>query len=171
MNFYYKIFVLVVSILNFTTCGYSIYKSEEFKSTNIKSINVVAFDNKTDEPKLDLLITDYTIKELINHSSLVVTSKESADSILRGYITKYKLRPASIGSDNMATSYILTISISFTLEDNQSKELISSQRLVETETYSVTSDISQSEIAKESAKDRVGRLIARRLVDTLLNPL
>ncbi len=106
-------------------CGYKLAGFSQQVPTQIKTIIIPDFVNKTNRFQVDQFITFAVRDEFIKRSSLVLVENESrADSILEGTITQFNISPLSYSDEASANFYRVSISVSVRFIDLQTNEII-----------------------------------------------
>ena len=141
-------------------CGYTL------KSTpphGLKTIYVETFQNETYEPALEIELTNGIIDRFLFDGTLRVTSKELADAVLKGKLTKFIREPLRYTSAEEISEYRLTLMVDFSLWDNRTQKLIWEEKnFVGDTSFSLTGPQVKSE---EKARTDAIQKLSRRIVD------
>lgn len=81
------VFILLLGMTAGTGCGYT---TGSLLPTDLKTVNIPTFVNKTAEPNLETDVTNGVIEEFKKDGALTVTSEANADTVLEGSIVNYQ---------------------------------------------------------------------------------
>lgn len=96
-------------------CGYT---TGSLIPSHIKSVYVETFTNKTNEPGIEIEITNAIKDHFAWEGSLdIANSIESADSVLKGEIVKYDKEVLSYADDDEVAEYRLILTVNLIYED------------------------------------------------------
>jgi hypothetical protein len=111
-----------VVLLLATGCGY--YSTKSRTAKDIKSIAVLFFENKTQEPNIEIFVTETVVQLLIEDNTLSVTDEGNADAILDGTIVGFVNRPFSFNADLNAEEYHVVVTLEANLYNRQTNSPI-----------------------------------------------
>jgi hypothetical protein len=103
-------FVLSLAVL-FLGTGCASYKLGTVRDPGFKTIFIENFKSEVDEPALENLVTTSVIQQFQKDGTLVVTSQDQADVILRGKIVSFDMTPVRYSRENELTTTEVTMSI------------------------------------------------------------
>jgi hypothetical protein len=111
------LWVLCLVILVNTGCGY--YSTKSRTAKDIKSVAVLFFENKTQEPNIEIFVTETVVRLLIEDNTLSVTNESNADAVLEGTLVGFINRPFSFNTDLNAEEYHVVVTLRATLFDRK----------------------------------------------------
>lgn len=85
--------------------------------SNIQSIAIERFDNKTTEYDLADRMTDLVIDAFLADGTMKIVSTENADAILVGVLTGYVREPYEYDVEGVVTSYSVTLTFDIVLKN------------------------------------------------------
>ncbi len=115
-------FPLLLSLMLVAGCSYSFYPPKV--ATDIKSINILIFENKTFEHGLDTSLIDALEDEFIFDGTLKVTKSHLADSQLEGEITDYIIEPLTYDYEDSVEERRVRIKVNLIYRDLRNNETI-----------------------------------------------
>ncbi|MBL9132571.1 MAG: hypothetical protein JNG86_15305, partial [Verrucomicrobiaceae bacterium] len=119
-----RLFVLLLSLCLFMTgCGYRLGAHKPAQLAHVHRLAIPTVENLTLEPRLGVLVTNAIIKQVQNHGSYEIASRENADAVLVGTIrnvTRSQFR--SDRTNILRTSQMmLNLEIQYRVEDSSGK--------------------------------------------------
>lgn len=143
----FKFFAAAVFLFIFVAgCSYT---ANRVLHENIRTINVSMFLNKTLKYRLENLLSDAIIEELIMDGRLKVMGQGESDCILSGEIVQFLKQPISTDRSNNVLEYRLTLLINIILRDNKGNIILERKNISESYNYS----------ERQSEQDAMVRLI------------
>lgn len=146
-----------------SSCGYHLSQFGSVIPQNARSLTVLAFMNMTNEPAVDVEVTNAVVKEFLADGRMRVTDREEADLILRGSVVSYQEVPLSYTADAYVQQYRIMIRVEARLEDRSGK-IIWQEKMLESgliSSFPVTlGDISATRSARETALRKASQDIA-----------
>ncbi len=137
-----------------------------------KTIAIPVFFNATNEPYVDVEVTQAVVDEFMMDGRLKVVSLEDADLALRGKVAKYEVIPLSYNPQSYVQQYQVRLSLEATLEDVRSKKVLWQDQKIESNfisDYPVTvGDIRATRVAKDAAIKKASQDIAITLRSRVL---
>ncbi|MBI1883068.1 MAG: LptE family protein [Chlamydiae bacterium] len=136
---------ILLLALAFSGCGYRV---GSILPTHTKAIAVPTFQNKTQEPGVEMGITNQIINQFQIDGTLQVVEEEDADLKLDGAIIEYRREPLRFAGQDFkqVTEYRLRLITHLTLIDLKTGEPLWKDRVVEGETtYFVSGSFRESE--------------------------
>ena len=170
------IFPLIVVLLG-TSCGYHISGTGGIVPEGVRTISVPVFLNATNEPYVDVEVTQAVVEEFMTDGRLKVVSLEEAELALRGKVMKYEVTPLSYNSQSYVQQYRVHIVVDASLEDLRSKKVLWLEKGIESNfisDYTVSfdavgrADIRGTRIAKDAAIKQASQDIAWTLRSRVL---
>ncbi len=170
------IFSLIVVLLG-TSCGYHLSGTGGIVPEGVHTISVPVFFNATNEPYVDVEVTQAVVEEFMTDGRLKVVSLEEAELALRGKVLKYDVTPLSYTSQSYVQQYRVHIVVEASLEDLRSKKILWQEKGIESvfiSDYAVSfnaaggADIRGTRIAKDAAVKQASQDIAWTLRSRVL---
>ena len=169
--------VAVALIAIVPACGYHLTGTGSIVPQGAKTISVPVFFNGTNEPYVDVEVTQAVVEEFLTDGRLKVVSLEDSDLALRGKITKYEAIPLSFNPQSFVQQYRVRLVVDAVLEDLGSKKILWRERGIESSfisDYTVSYDptgkaeITLTKIAKDTAIKKASQDIAKTLRSRVL---
>lgn len=139
---------LLLTVALFSGCaGYQIGPAKPAYLTEIKSLAVPIFKNKTLEPRIEALVTNSVIQQIQQDGTYTIESESNADGILEGMIESIvRKRARSVrGNVDATREFNLNVNIEYKLTNRVTGELLKSERVSGTTSYFVGNDLQQQE--------------------------
>jgi outer membrane lipopolysaccharide assembly protein LptE/RlpB len=152
-------------------CGYHTAGHAVRIPTEVKTIAIPAFTNKTQTYKVEQLITAQVVREMITRTKyhVVYDTTSGADATLRGVVTQTELSPLTYDSvTGRASSAIVVVHLDVALVDSKGKVLYANPNYLFREQYQVSREISSFFEEESPAIQRLSRDVARTLVSDIL---
>ncbi len=169
------VFLALITIV--PACGYHFSRTGGIVPEGVKTISIPVFFNGTNEPYVDVEVTQAVVEEFLTDGRLRVVSLEDADLALRGRITKYEVIPLSYNLQSNVQQYRVHLVVEAVLEDLRAKKILWQERRIEssfisdyTVSYDATgkADITATKIGKDAAIKKAGQDIAWTLRSRVL---
>ena len=158
--------VLLTCLLSLAGCAS--YRMGAVRKLDFKTIYIENFKSDVDEPALETLVTTTIIKEFQRDGSIEVTSREHADVILQGRISKYQMAPTRSSRENekTPTESSLSISVDYTLTKKGQTAIWSKGSAAGSANFFIGSDLqSDKRQGVPLAAERIGKQIVSSLVE------
>jgi outer membrane lipopolysaccharide assembly protein LptE/RlpB len=172
-----RIRFLCLLLLAVTSCGYHFSGTGEIIPRGAKTISVPVFFNGTNEPYIDVEVTQAVVEEFLVDGRLRVAGLEEAELALRGKVVKYEALPVAYTAANYVQQYRVRLVIDAALEDLRSKKILWSESGMESSfisEYAVFydsaggADIRLTKNAKETAIKKASQDMAWTLRSRIL---
>lgn len=124
MKWYCALFLTPLLVFG---CAYS---TTSRTAKDIKSIAVPFFLNQTNEPNLEINVTERIIQFLVEDNTLKVTDEDRADAVLDGTIVSFSNVPFSFNRDLNAEEYHVVVTVELTLFNRRANQPIWSKRVI-----------------------------------------
>jgi hypothetical protein len=167
--------VLGVLCVGAAACGYTLAGRGSFLPSNIRTIGVPTFTNRTTVFNLETQLTEKVRGELIGRGKYQILPQDSGvDAVLVGDLTTASITPSSFNQQQLASRYTITIVANIQLRDvRENKVLWENPSMVFRQDYdNVTGknalDVSAFFGQDANALDRVGNDFARTIVSAIL---
>ena len=127
--------------------GYQIGPVKPYYLSEIHTIAVPNFKNRTLVPRVEVLVTDTLIKQLQQDGTFRIGSDDNADATLSGEISRINRLPArSVRGNVLATTeFNLALTVKYTLTTRDGKQLVGPGEVTGTTSFFVTSDVTTDE--------------------------
>ena len=171
--------ILLAVFLLASSCGYRLSGTGGVVPEGTRLVAVPVFLNGTNEPYVDVEVTQAVVQEFLTDGRLKVVSPEEAELVLHGKVTKYEVQPLSFTASSHIQQYRVHITVDARLEDQRAKKVLWQEKGITSlfiSDYSVAygpvtaptttvpigeaANISQTKISKESAIQKASRDIA-----------
>jgi outer membrane lipopolysaccharide assembly protein LptE/RlpB len=158
-------------------CGYHLSGTGDIVPQGVKTLSVPVFFNATNEPFVDVEVTQAVVEEFLTDGRMKVVSLEDADLALRGRITKYEAIQLSYNPQSYVQQYRVHLVVEAVLEDLRSKKILWRERGIESNLisdYAVSydpagkADIRLTKISKDAAIKNASKDIAQTLRSRVL---
>jgi hypothetical protein len=158
--------VFAVCLLLTGCLGYHIGPVQPHYLRNIHTIAIPTFENKTLQPRIEVLITDTVIKQFQQDGTYRIAERGQADAILQGEIIRITRTPArSVRGNVLATTeFNLAMRVRYKLVATNGTILAPPVEAVGTTSFFVGSDVTTDE---RQALPLAAEEVANRLVTQL----
>ena len=165
--------LLIASLLAFLSgCGYHTTGSSATKlPSDIHTIAIPAFTNKTPQYKVEQLLTQAVVREFVSRTNYHIDNETgpAADATLTGTVISASLNPVTYDSQTgRASSAVVTVGMRVSLTDRNGKVLWQNQNYTFREQYQISREISSFFEESDPALERLSRDFARTLVSNVL---
>lgn len=158
-------FILVVSAVLISGCGYAIHSGVR---SDIKTINIATFENRTFEHGLEVELSKALRKEFIVDGTLSVVDVSGADVLLSGEIIEYVREPYTYGADETEVEqYRLRIKANVSLRKVGKERPMWEKSVEEDATYYLTGSLARTE---EEAKELALYELAKEIASITVRP-
>jgi hypothetical protein len=167
---------LIVAMSIASGCGYALQGHSINIPEHIKIIGVPPLANQTQTTELDRVLTQKIIEQFQSRGRYTVKPDDTdVDAVLTGTVTGIELRAQGLNASRQASRYtvIVTLKLEFKDKKDNDKVLWQSAAFTASDEYDVaavagTNDPSAFFRQDASLLDRLGREVARRVVDSIL---
>jgi len=164
------LFILLMLLFS-TACGYHTAGHSITLPTNIQTIAIPAFVNRTQTYKIEQRLTSAVVREMVTrtHYHVLNEASASADATLRGVVISTSTSPLTYDSQTgRASSALVVVTSKVTLTDRQGKVLYENPAYLFREEYQVSRELSSFFEEDSPALERLSREFARTLVSNVL---
>jgi outer membrane lipopolysaccharide assembly protein LptE/RlpB len=160
-----KSILVFTALFYFSGCSYHLIGTGASSlPSHLKTISIPTFINKTREPEIERELTTAVRQSFIRDGRLkVVSAGASADTVLKGEIMDYYLRPISYDASDLVNEYRVLINIEITFEDLVKKKILLQQSLRADEAYKVSATIAGRETLLRETRKIAAEEMAERL--------
>ena len=162
--------LIAVLAVVLTSCGYHIAGHSKLP-TQVQTIAVPAFANKTQSYRFEQVLTAAVVREFTSRTRyrIVQGTQSDADATLHGTLVNAATSPLTYDAQTARASTILvTVNLSVQLVDRKGTVLYQNPNYVFREQYQVSREISSFFEEDSAALERLSRDFARTLVSNVL---
>jgi len=163
-----SILCILVSALG---CGYHVAGRGASLPKEVRTIAVVAFENKTTRHRIEQRLTEAVVREFLARTKYrIVADEAQADAVLHGQVTSVETSAVLFdASTGRATTMLVTVRMRARLTDRVSgKPLYENNGFLFREEYEISTDIASFFEEQDPALDRLSRDFAASLVSAIL---
>jgi outer membrane lipopolysaccharide assembly protein LptE/RlpB len=141
-------------------CAYSLRQGK--LRPGIESVAVPYLVNRSNEPDIEVELTDAILTGLIDDRTLRVTEENRADVLVVGVVRRYSFQEAFFGADRQAEEYRIDIEIEVELRRRDDDEIVAGPKIMRgTGSYYIAEGPTGEEAARAEA--------AQMIVEGILN--
>lgn len=148
--------VIIVAVL---TAGCGVYTFNPRGKSEIESIAIERFENRSPEYGLADRMTDLVTDAFIADGSLKIVPSDKADAVLTGVLISYGRRPYTYDQSDQVQEYQVNLNFEITLINPTDQSEIWKERMTQTGTY---------DIVDETEEDAQNKAVGY-LVESILN--
>lgn len=172
-----RLILSLVLVLIVSSCGYHISGTGGIVPEGVRTISIPVFFNATNEPYVDVEVTQAVVEEFLTDGRLKVMGLDEAELALRGKVMKYEVTPLSYNSQSYVQQYRVHLVVDASLEDLRSKKVLWQEKGIESSfisdyavSFDATSraDIRGTRVAKDAAIKQASQDIAWTLRSRVL---
>ncbi|MGC2181787.1 MAG: LPS assembly lipoprotein LptE [Terriglobales bacterium] len=166
-----SLFLIPLILIFSTACGYHTAGHSVTLPTNVQTIAIPAFVNRTQTYKIEQRLTSAVVREMVTrtHYHILNQASDSADATLRGVVISTSTSPLTYDSQTgRASSALVVVTAKVTLTDRQGKVLYENPAYLFREEYQVSRELSSFFEEDSPALERLSREFARTLVSNVL---
>jgi outer membrane lipopolysaccharide assembly protein LptE/RlpB len=163
-------FVSVLALL-VGGCGYRVAGNSTILPAHVKTIGIVALENRTNQYRIEQRLTAALVREFLAKTSYrVVPDAMQADAVLRGRINSLESSAVLFdASTGRATTMLVTLRCEAVLEERESqKVLYRNDNFLFRDEYEISTDLKSFFEERDPALDRMARTFAERLVAAIM---
>ena len=161
------LFITLAAILT-AGCGYHLVGYGSSLPNHIKTIAIPTFKNSSIEPNIHRDVTDSIRRAFISDGRLKLIDARRADLIIKGTLIKYQLQPVSFSAQDTVDEYIIRLGVQIEAYDRIKKKILFKQEFNTQWDYRVTSNVIDSELAKNTALIGAFTDLSDRLVSIII---
>ena len=168
-----------------SSCGYHVAGTASRLPPGIKVIDVSAFENRTNQYRIEQRMTQAVVREFLARTRFrVVSTEDSADAVLHGEITALEsspvvfdttptqnspASPTSTTATARATTMLVSVHMKVLLEERGTKKILyKNDNYLFREVYEISTDASKFFDEQGPALDRMAKDFASRLVSDVV---
>ena len=155
--------LLAVCCVLLLTSGCGVYSFSGSGLSGIDTIAIPLFDNQTQEYGLREGLTEKIADMFVQDNTLKVVNERSADSILRGVVTRYARETHTFDEQENPKEYIARIWVKVTFEEKKDKKVVwKEDNLLGWGIYSAQDET--EDLGKQRAIDKLAEDIVNKTV-------
>lgn len=154
----YLNFAMGLSLLVLLHCGYYSFSGSTLQS-NIQTIAIPIFENKTTEFGVPEDITDALINEFTQDNTLKVVDRRSADSILEGTIVNIREQAGAYNQQEQVQEIRIYVRIKAKFEDLKKNNVIWEEEITQWGTYSPDSASGENSTRQDAIGEAIGKIV------------
>jgi outer membrane lipopolysaccharide assembly protein LptE/RlpB len=165
------ILVLLFCTVFTTACGYHTAGHAVTLPSNVQTIAIPAFVNRTQTYKIEQRLTAAVVQEMVTrtHYHILNEPSDSADATLSGVVMSTSTSPLTYDSTTgRASSALVVVTAKVRLTDRQGKVLYQNPSYLFRDEYQVSQELSSFFEEDSPALDRLSHAFARTLVSNVL---
>lgn len=123
---------IVILLAALPSCGYRFSGTGDLVPQGATSIAIPVFINGTNEPYIDVDLTQTVVNEFLTDGRLSVRDLDEADLALHGRVTGYQVSALAYTSDTYVQRYQVLLTVDARLEDLRTKKIIWQENGIQT---------------------------------------
>jgi lipopolysaccharide assembly LptE-like protein len=152
-------------------CGYRVAGRTSSLPASVKTIAVLALENRTPRYRVEQRMTAALVHEFLTRAKYrIVSDASNADAVLTGRITSLETNAILFdAATGRATTMLVTVRCEILLEDRAAKTaLYRNDNFLFRNEYEISTDLNSFFEEQDPALDRLARDFASRLVSAIL---
>jgi len=150
-------------------CGYHFIGQGNEALSDIHSIAIPYFTNKSYEAGLERYVTEALVDEFVKSKRFSIVAESDADAVLRGSIAQFQEIATAFNKDDYSLEYRASMKLDATLERRDTGEILwKTTALHHFEDYGVAPEIAATEANKNQAIVLIAREVATRIHDSIV---
>ena len=156
--------ILPIQAVSFTVVvGCGVYTFNPKGQSEIKSITVERFENRTTEYGLADQMSDLVIDAFIKDGNLRIVSLENADAILNGLLTRYERKPYKYDLNDQVESYEVVMDFDIALKKPATDSEIWKEKMTQRGIYNVADE------TEEIGRQKAIKLLVEAIINKTTN--
>ncbi len=149
-------------------CGYQFRGKQNNLPSDVRSIAIPVFKNKTNEIRIEQIFTDAVIFQFNRSQMVRVVSEGQADAVLTGTVEKVEINDVALTTGDTSRQRRITVWVSARLtRSRDGKVLWSNKSLWQNDTYNVSTSPSATDSNKRTALTSLAKELAQTLHDSV----
>jgi hypothetical protein len=145
--------------------GCGVYTFNPKGQSEIKSINVERFENKTPEYGLADQMSDLVIDAFIADGNLKVVPLENADAVLSGVLTRYDRKPYKYDQNDQVSSYEVVMDFDITLKKPKTDSEIWREKMTQQGIYNVVASETGDVETEADGQQKAIKLLVEAIIN------
>lgn len=144
-------------------CGYGLRAGK--LRPGLERVAVPYFDNRSDEPQIEIELTEAVIAGLVADRTLRIAEESEAQALVLGTVRRYTFGEAFFGSDRRAEEYRIDIEVEVRVVEREGDEVIAGpQRIRGTGSYY----LSEGQAGEAEARAQAARMIVEGILNLVV---
>lgn len=163
--------LLLLCLPALASCGYALVGRGNVLPSDVRSIHVPAFVNRTTRVEIEQRLTQAVASELVARAGLrLVSDPAQTDAILRGEITSVSITPVAFNDQGRATRYQVSINAGIELVDHRNDDAViwKNDHYSFSESYAVEAGSLEAFDQETRALQEIAELFAESVVASIL---
>jgi hypothetical protein len=160
--------LLVLIAFGPSSCGYALVGRGTALPPDIRSIRIPVFDNASNEPGIENVVTREVKAMFIRDGRLEVVEGTGPDSALTGVIEKYELKPLAFDDRGSVTSYMAELRIMVVHRTPGAGRVLARRRVEFKEIFKVDASMAGSEGQRMAALSRSAAAAAESILSLVV---
>ena len=146
-------------------CGYRLTGTAVLLPEHIHSLAIPLFENKTDQPAIEQVLTNAMIERFLSLPKVKITAPDKAQAIFEGTIKSYSWKqPLAFDNTLGVTEYQMKVILDVRIREVGTNKVIWERKNIRKITeFSGSGGLSAKEIAENKAVEQIAKEIARRV--------
>ncbi len=144
------------------SCGYYSFKGS--LPSNLKTVAIPLFNDKTAYPNIREKLTDYVITKFVEDNTLAIVDETLADVIVYGTINSITQKAVSVEQGETTSQYKLTISVKVKVEDLRNSKVLFEKTIQQYGLLNATAGLEE----RDQVIDATLLLIGDEIVDSTI---
>ncbi len=150
-------------------CGYQFVGGAAGLPSDIHSLAIPIFSNRTIEEGIEREITRALVEKFTSAKRIPVMGEEAADTILWGTVRSFSTSPILVTLQTQTvTEYRATLAIEFVVKKGKDGKVIRKGEMSEWRNYPVSANLAATENSKKEAIRQISVLLAERVHEAIL---
>ena len=155
MRWYFSLLMVAVLVIS----GCSVYTFNPKGQSDLQTIALLPFENRTDQYELTDRLTEIIIDAFIADGNLKVVSEANADAVLEGVLSRYRRVAYKFDENDQVQQYKVVMDFDISLKDPAKDALLWRETMEQEGIYDAVTE------TEEIGQERAGAL----LVEAILN--
>ncbi len=152
-----------------SACGYHLTGTGNTLPAHLKTIAIPVFDNASSEPDIHRNMTNVIRQSFINDGRLKVVNRSKADLVMKGVLNSYSLQAVSFNTSDVALEYYVALGVDIDVKDMVKRKQFLKQNFTTKWDFRTTSDVINSEAARQEALNDAYKELGNRLVSIVID--
>ena len=158
---------LLAGLAALNACGYSFHGT---LPAHIKTIGVLIFVNRTQQPAVESVITRAIVDAFATNGRLKIVRPDDADAVLDGEVIGYNVGPIAVDPSLGVQQYRLSVTLNLRMRDMRRNELLFQQSgFSEQADFRVAGNVAQTLSVEAGALQQAAVEIGRSVVSLALD--
>ncbi len=150
-------------------CGYGLVGRTSTLPEDIRSVFVETLRNQTTRAQIDQILTQAIINEFVTRRRFDVASdRTSANAVLTGTVTAFRVRPVTFGADGRGREYEITIQAQMEFKRTGEDEILwANPAYLFRSSYELLAGITFLDLEDEAMEEAAQRFAETMVIDLL----